>query len=337
MRKRDLSLDCIRILAILMIVLFHFSCLWKDNSSTLFVFHKNGTYGTLGTALFFMLSGYLLRKKYSEPGSLLTFYKKRWLSIFPSFYIAFVVAFIFTVIRTGTLFYQGKPYTLIFSLLGIDNLVQWYNIPSYALVGEWFTGVIIILYILFPLLNKLMKLNKWTVTVVWLIFYVLYVKFEWYYSVSEISVVTCGFIFWVGMLTAEYSDAIRKSYITGSVSLVVSVLLLFVITIPINNLFVNHIMAACIFISMLVLLKSLNGEGNAAGTVIFLSEISYCVYLTHHFIVTNLYAAVIKTGILSGTPFFMDCIIYLAIVMIASVVLYYATNGLLRLIKKKNH
>ncbi len=39
----------------------------------------------------------------------------------------------------------------MFTLLGCDSFVGFYEIPSYALVGEWFTAVIVIIYLRYPI------------------------------------------------------------------------------------------------------------------------------------------------------------------------------------------
>lgn len=331
MKKRDLSLDCIRILAIFLILIFHYASTMFQSDS-MFLFHANGTWGSLGTAIFFLLSGYLLRKRYSEMGSVLSFYKKRWLSIFPAFYLAFIVCYLINVIRLRDFFYEGPAYSLVYTLLGIDNLVKWFGISSYAIVGEWFTGIIVILYILFPLLNKFMKSGRWSVSFIFLVFYIIYNIFEWYPLMPEISLVSNAFIFWVGMLIGDYDGYLRKRYTVGILSLVISLLLLF-ISLPIPELFSNHIIAVFMFVAGINILKNLKTDGRVAAPIIYLSSISYPVYLVHHYIVNVIFLINRKTGIVDNIPRLILFCGYLAVVFITATVLYHISNYIVRKIE----
>lgn len=321
MKKRDLSLDIIRILAIISIVIFHYAGT-RNTGGGIFLFYANGTVGSLGTAVFFILSGYLLQKNHHKIDSVFSFYKKRWISIFPAFYIAFFVAFLINAIRLGSLFYRGHAYSLVYTLLGIDNLVSWFGVTTYAIVGEWFSGIIILLYILFPLLNRLMRLNKWSVTVIFSIFYVIYNVREWYPLIPDISLVSCGFVFWIGMLVAEYDESVRKSYITGVVSLVMAILMLCV-SIPVPEVFANHLTALLLFVAGIVLLKSISGGGKAIG---YLSGLSYSVYLVHHYIANVLVMFEDKYGYVDKVSEITRACGYFLLVAVSSVALDYLSH-----------
>lgn len=331
MKKRDLSLDVIRIIAIFMIVVFHFAGTWGVTNG-IFLFYANGTWGSLGTALFFILSGYLLRKRYKSIESVKAFYIKRWLSIYPPFYIAFLAAYLINVIRLKSFFYQGPAYSLIYSVLGIDNYLNWFDVSTYALVGEWFTAVIVVLYLVFPLLNRGMNGFKWTITVLITLFYIIYITYGLYPKLAEISFVSCGFVFWIGMLLAEHEERLRKHYYKGVIAILPAAVFLFC-KINIPEMFSVHILAILLFVIMVVLLQGIKGEGKFASVIAYLSKISYAVYIVHHYIVNGLASISGRFPLFEKMPGYCVFAVYLIIVLICAAILEFITGKLVKIRK----
>lgn len=162
--QRLVYLDIIRICAFLCILIIHFNA-----SVSGYDIYGNFTYpnhlipnnyfgcylGEIGVGLFFLLSGACLQ--YVTQGkttSLVSFYKKRWLSIFPLYYVTF---FIFTLF--SFMWYKGYPNFkighLLSSFLGIDGYLMAMRHVGYETYqcGEWFLGCILALYIIYPLLS----------------------------------------------------------------------------------------------------------------------------------------------------------------------------------------
>ena len=85
MKQRDDALDFVRLVAAVMIVVFHFNSMFapKGDVSAGPLRYANGSFGNFGVALFFLLSGYALMLRYGQACPLKTFYKKRFLSIYP--------------------------------------------------------------------------------------------------------------------------------------------------------------------------------------------------------------------------------------------------------------
>lgn len=159
-KPRLLSLDVIRVLSVGLVVLFHFGMFvneygiyWRP-----FPVQAGGVfYGSIGVSLFFVLSGATL--SYSgagKPFSLKAYYKKRFLTLFPAFYIAYGAAFLYLFYMTGTIVPQAPKWTFLFTLLGMDGHLS-RLIPNYYLVGEWFLGTIILLYLVYPLVAWIVK------------------------------------------------------------------------------------------------------------------------------------------------------------------------------------
>lgn len=154
-KKRILSFDFIRCIATISIVLFHFTINGKHiYPENIFV---NYDLAQIGVSLFFVLSGAALY--YSNRGDnfkLIPYYKKRILTIFPMFYIAYITIFLILFWNDGHI-PLGIPYlNIIYSLIGMDGLLS-YKIPTFCMTGEWFLGAIIILYLIYPLLRLVVK------------------------------------------------------------------------------------------------------------------------------------------------------------------------------------
>lgn len=100
---------------------------------------------------------------YEKNNSLSIYFKKRFLAIYPQFWISYIIAFCFITLYNKQAPLQYPPYTYIFSFLGIDGLIL-PIIPNNYLLGEWFLGFIIITYIIFPILYTAYKKN-WIITI----------------------------------------------------------------------------------------------------------------------------------------------------------------------------
>lgn len=91
-------------------------------------------------------------------GNLKQYYKKRFLGIYPMFWIAYTVTFALDFFR-----WRGLPLEDIrllgYSALGIDGYLSLLGLvytPFYK-VGEWFLGALLALYVLFPMLHWLVE------------------------------------------------------------------------------------------------------------------------------------------------------------------------------------
>ncbi len=103
--KRIFSFDFIRVFAMVMIVVFHYNvyCIDTEIESgfILFLRYANGTMGHIGVSLFFILSGASLMYAYGEKLELKDYFKKRFLSIYPLYWIvyaAFLPTFILSTV-----------------------------------------------------------------------------------------------------------------------------------------------------------------------------------------------------------------------------------------------
>lgn len=155
-KPRLFYLDWIRAIAAILIVVTHFNNPYLE-STRFFVNRPFGIYiGGLGVSLFLIISGAALMYNYGDRESLdlRTFYTKRAKTLYPMFWVAFVVANILLFIRNnGYIFVPRHKITAIFSLFGMDGYAAAFGVGTFYVLGEWFLGFIILFYIVFPLLR----------------------------------------------------------------------------------------------------------------------------------------------------------------------------------------
>lgn len=152
--KRLFYLDFIRALSVIVIVLTHFNNPFLTKGGYLGWNNPFGIYiGELGVSLFLIISATALTVTYQRPYSLRHFYHRRFLGIYPMFWLAWIIGTLtlFTL-HLGTPVNGGPAKSFIFTLLAVDGWVANLGIPTTYLLGEWFLGFIIMFYIVFPLL-----------------------------------------------------------------------------------------------------------------------------------------------------------------------------------------
>ena len=149
------AFDFIRCVAIILVIVHHF----KSNHVSIVPesWSFNGfSLGSLGVSMFFILSGAALR--YSDNGrySFKRFIQSRFLSIFPMFWVGFMCAhFAYYLWFGGFTPFSGIPkWKLLFSLLACDGWLGFLG-PNFCVIGEWFLGCILIVYLLYPMVRLL--------------------------------------------------------------------------------------------------------------------------------------------------------------------------------------
>ena len=188
-KPRLFYLDWIRAIAAILIVVTHFNNPYLE-PMRFFVNRPFGIYiGGLGVSLFLIISGAALMYNYGDRESLdlRTFYTKRAKTLYPMFWVAFIVANILLFIRNnGYIFVPRHKITAIFSLFGMDGYASAFGVGTFYVLGEWFLGFIILFYIVFPLLR--VGVNKMPITTVCVVLalYAATVVFFTFYQIPRV-------------------------------------------------------------------------------------------------------------------------------------------------------
>jgi len=199
--------------AILWVILFH------SNIKTPFI-EPFSSLGYGGVDIFFFLSGYGLFFSSVKNESALSFYKKRFIRVFPTY----MVVVFFTMLGLGV-------FTLKTYFINISTLGYWFN-ESYF---EWYIPSLFAFYLYFPLLVK--STNKYpSLTFLFGVFltaFLVYVKMHFHLHAMLLPFMTRIPIFILGVLFGKYTCEKKQpqwinSFSLYSIALVSLVLLLFV-------------------------------------------------------------------------------------------------------------
>lgn len=169
-KDRVFYYDAIRVVACLSVIIIHFNAsfsAWSGGVFTYpnavfpnFIFNQSVYLGDFGVSLFFILSGAAMFRTYGgREISLGAFYRKRFLSLYPMFWLAW-----FAATAVGVLVYggigSGGAKALLATFSGMDGYLLslgYGGLGAFYKVGEWFLGCMILLYLMMPLLLQGMK------------------------------------------------------------------------------------------------------------------------------------------------------------------------------------
>lgn len=291
-KERVWYLDFIRAIAVIMIILHHFNAaliekgIMVDNKNHIFILEwKNGNFGTLGVSLFFIISGAALMLTYKDDYSLKKYVIRRVNSIFPLFYIAYFVAFIFLFwMYKGIHFISAPKWTILLTIIGMDGYFSYLG-PTWYLVGEWFLGCIIFMYCLFPLLKKLLDRWEAPTIIVSFILYILCVIFNPFQISITRNILIRGLDMLLGMVFMKEVQRIKPVF--GILSIILMILLFFY-KIPFFDMFGISMMGWCVFVSCAFIAQYINFDF-IKKLCSKISKYSYGIFLTHH--LTILYIA----------------------------------------------
>jgi len=170
MKNKIIAFDFLRALAIAMIIPAHLSNFLSSTYIKLALYAVDPYVANMGLGLFIFMSGYLLyynNHSMNSFQSVLSFYKKRLLRIFPLYWAAIaaftLVFYIFAPkLNSGFLFPNAEHvfsfHNLIMHILGLQIFLA----PAYAspMLTLYFVGLIIVFYTIYPLIIMLSKNSK---------------------------------------------------------------------------------------------------------------------------------------------------------------------------------
>lgn len=291
-KERLYYLDFIRAISAIGIIIYHFNCsiaqhmVYGGENDIIFSFYKNGNLGQIGVSLFFILSGASLMYNYGENICIKEYAKKRWLGIFPMYYIAWGCAVFFYMFR----YYSLNPFcivrekwTIILTFLGLDGYLC-DVIPNYYLLGEWFLGCILIMYVLFPFLRKIM--NRFNPLLVLLGYMIIYIIVVQNYNLDfniEFFVFTRLLEFIFGMVLIKYIKKVNIWIFGISLGVVILWLSLYI---NINQMYKTTIMGMSLYVVFMFLGQVMGKKGH----IIFgyISKYSYAIFLCHHIVLDQI-------------------------------------------------
>lgn len=280
-KKKIFYLDFIRVLSMLIIVTYHFFAHFPENNITGFnAIFSNGKWGMIGVTLFFMISGASLMYNYQDKLEIKQYFKKRFLGIYPMFWIAYTLVFIYLFYQTRSNIWGLPAYNMIPTLFAMDGYLSPY-ISTFYILGEWFLGCIVLIYAIFPLLRKCVNKYPKTTLVVATILNIVVFTFvrDAKMPISQ-NLIVSMYNFLLGMYIIKIKEFKLWQAVIALIVAIIGYKL------PISNINMQVFVAKIIGYSLYVVLayvgnKITNGTIQKIFTTI--SKYSYAIFLMHHY------------------------------------------------------
>lgn len=335
MKKERLTyLDIIRTIAVICVLVCHYTRALESNgigylNKILPDFPFSLYLGSYGVSLFFIISGASLMYVYAEKCELTSFFKKRFWALYPMFWLAYITAFLYNFWVNRGMFYAYPKSRFLLTFFGMDGYLGWYG-GNYYLLGEWFLGCLIFLYLLFPLLRKGVKdYPKITILVAAAVYVIGSVLLK-----NTRMPIECWFILRVpemlfGMYFVHYIKKVNFPMLGVS-----SIILIIAAVVNLRNLPVIYLTPVIGITSFLVLTFlskyiAVNVVRKFCGIV---SKYSYAVFLCHHFIIEKMTAHFAGRGVSRSGNYFLFIII-VAVIALVSRLLLEVNNRICRFVK----
>jgi peptidoglycan/LPS O-acetylase OafA/YrhL len=281
---RLFNLDCIRVIANLLIILFHYN-VWTERllGEDLLLVRDYPVLGAIGVSLFLILSGASLSLSTREQFRTLDFYRKRWLTIFPMFYLVYACCMVLALLSGQYQFSPDRnPFAFVLTIFALDGLSA-SLVPTYYLIGEWFLGCIVIIYLLFPLIHRcfsrsqlLTLLFSFAIVILLQAYYTLPLPLQ-YLPLFRLAEFVCGMYILSQFSANQPSGRIR---VCALALLLVSLLFVDSPTVSVVRMNVCGILAfICLFLAM-----ARPRSERIVKSVAILSRLSYPAFLVHHII-----------------------------------------------------
>ncbi len=286
-QKRIFHFDFVRTIAVILVIICHFNAVYLSavppivnrNVFPQHIFHEY--IGNIGTSLFFIISGAVLFLNYEHNFNIKKFYSKRFWAIYPMFYIAYLIAMNYYIINKMSFFHKAPGINFIFTILGIDWLMYDF-VPTFGIVGEWFLGCIIIIYLIFPILRYFfIKYPKTFMAIIMIIYCVA----VWCIPISEKKVRFFyirlpEFVF--GMFFVKYMKKVKLWQFILAIMAIVLVTYKYPNWDPcIHTTYIG--ISTCII--LLYVANYLSKVNIVRRFCQFISKYSYAIFLIHHFII----------------------------------------------------
>lgn len=287
-KKKIFYLDFIRVISMIMIVTYHFYAHFAENNITGFKIFSNGKWGMIGVTLFFMISGASLMYNYGEKLDLKKYAKKRFLGIYPMFWIAYTLVFIYIFYGCKGIIWDLPTYKLGISLLAMDGYLSPYT-QTFYLIGEWFLGCIVFIYILFPILRKIVnKYPKTFIGVYTIINFALLIFYRNGVMPINKNLIICTYSFVLGMYVIKYIKQFKLWQ-----TIVTLILAIIAYLIPNSSSSLNKTVLIANFMGYnLFIVLGYIGEKieniNIQKIFNIIGKYSYEIFLVHHYIIMKI-------------------------------------------------
>ncbi|SEI48115.1 Peptidoglycan/LPS O-acetylase OafA/YrhL, contains acyltransferase and SGNH-hydrolase domains [Lachnospiraceae bacterium A10] len=292
-KKRLIYIDILRVLAMFPVITCHYTrsletmgvgFVNKIMPDTFFDVYL----GSFGVAIFFVLSGASLMYTYSGELDLKLYFKKRFMGIFPMFWIAWFIAAMYYFWKNVGFSYGVPKWKIILTVLGMDGYLNWYG-PNFYLLGEWFLGCLLFLYMLFPIVKMGVEKKPILTGIVIFVIYILSICLHRTPMPTDLFFLVRLPEFAFGMYFVKYVKNIKWQVGVLTIAFLVSTWF-----VDYSSLICKEFAHTCVGITFVVAITWLEPWIKKLPLLIkicqFMGKYSYAVFLVHHVLIMELAA-----------------------------------------------
>lgn len=274
-------LDVIRGFSALLIVLYHYTTQYDISIGHIVPYAFTVPWGCHAVYTFFLLSGFLTLYSYNEKNTALVFLKKRFLRLYPMFWVCMIVTTVYMFFLLPDRVPLLKQFifniTMVPSFFGFNAVdgVYW----TLAKELMFYFGFAIV--ILFTGVKSKKYLWLWG----WLILEILctFIPPRWIISVLMIPEYLFAFLAGCAVFYLNHSGSSKERCL-----LVVYILICILLCAKMHSMDIVLVFVVSLCALLIGSQENLNSKFSCVKSlfipVLFLSEISYVLYLTHQFI-----------------------------------------------------
>ena len=312
--NRNINIDLVRGIAILVILIYHIYCVTKIGFKYEIINSIISMGGELGVTIFFILSGYGIYKLLNKNMTYKEYLVGRLKKLLPHYYISLFLIIVLT------------PAAIYLSIDGIINIVShgflfhnlFYNTHGSISGVCWTMGVIFQFYLIAPFLKKILDKRPLctiigSILISFIIKYILFIYIfpsnnadSMYYFIYGRQLFTSIESFIFGMLISKYEKcSIKKNYLWILLTLIMLLLnIIFILygsnygltnPIQIYSSNIKGVIYSIVFSALLFGLIYSFSQIKLNATFIdkyllFIAKHEYSIYIWHLLIITNLYS-----------------------------------------------
>ena len=154
-----------------------------------------------------------------------------------------------------------------------------YKFDNYYIVGEWFLGAIIMLYLLYPIISYIKNKNILILPCLFILGYIGMYCTNFFEIEKSRNLIICASSFYLGMIAIEFKDFLFKNKIFGLISFGILIITIYV-KLP-NFILFQQIQGILLLI---VLIQSGNYimKTQIENAIVEISKLSFCIFLLQH-------------------------------------------------------
>ncbi len=333
--KRLNYLNVIRLISFAAIIYYHLVVelaarnMIGPGSESLYC-NSNVHIATSAVALFFMISGasLMLSSRKEKTFRVGQYFKKRVLRILIPYYVASFLTFM--VLCHGHIPETIRKWKLIFNLFAMDGYATVLGLDVlYLIVGEWFMGCLVILYVLFPLLRALVVRFPAATLIAATAGYIVLALWDPFPIAPHQNVIFKGYEFLLGMYLITAVEKLSPQILFAVVPNL-ALFLLSPVVLPVHPTFAITIMAVCIYV-LFAKLEPVFAKWKPFNTVVAACcKYSYEIFLIHHFVIVIVIDRIWNAyGFTAGLPVLI--LMILAAAVLLGIGIHYASAGIIRI------